>query len=179
MTDPETGKMDLSGTTIHGSDQMSVGQILEQTEKSVALVRARKDKALEKSRSTFKWLPSFALNGVLKVLSFLLYTLNLDLSPLGLPKDGFGSVMVTNIGSLGLDVAYVPLVPWSRVPMLITVGAVGDEPVVEDGKVVPGKVMRLSATFDHRLIDGAHAAVLAKSVHATFADPTKAFGEPS
>jgi pyruvate dehydrogenase E2 component (dihydrolipoamide acetyltransferase) len=179
MTDPVTGKLDLSGTTIHDADKLSIQQILETTEKNVELVRTRKDKALEKSRSTFLWIPSFALNGILRFLSFVLYTLNLDLSALGLPKDGFGSIMVTNVGSLGLDVAYVPIVPWSRVPILVAVGKVSDEPVVEDGRVVSGKIMRLSATFDHRLIDGAHAAVLARSIQATFADPEKAFGEPS
>jgi pyruvate dehydrogenase E2 component (dihydrolipoamide acetyltransferase) len=84
--------------------------------------------------------------------------------------------MVTNIGSLGLEQAYAPLVPWSRVPMVVAVGKVSDEPVVEGDRVVPGKVMRLSATFDHRLLDGAHAAALSRCVHEAFEDPEKFFG---
>jgi pyruvate dehydrogenase E2 component (dihydrolipoamide acetyltransferase) len=47
--------------------------------------------------------------------------------------------------------------------------------VIEDGKVVPGKVMELSATFDHRLIDGAHAAQLARTIRELFGDPYKFF----
>jgi pyruvate dehydrogenase E2 component (dihydrolipoamide acetyltransferase) len=31
--------------------------------------------------------------------------------------------------------------------------------------------MDLSATFDHRLLDGTHAAVMSKVVHAWFDDP--------
>jgi len=178
MEDPETGKPDLSGTTLHGVDEMSMLDLLDKMEKNVAAVRARKDKELEKSRSTFSMLPGFIVGKVLSLISFLLYTLNLDLTGFGLPKDGFGSIMVTNIGSLGLDLAYVPLVPFSRVPMLVAVGKVQDEPVVEDGEIVPGKVMRLSATFDHRFIDGAHAAVLSKVVREIFRDPEAAFGMP-
>jgi pyruvate dehydrogenase E2 component (dihydrolipoamide acetyltransferase) len=172
MTDPVTGKPDLSGMTLHGVDAMSLEQIVDATEKSVKLVRADQDKALAKSRKLFSSIPGVVLHSLLRFLSFILYSMNLDLSWLGVPRDGFGSVMVTNIGSLGLDVAYAPLVPWSRVPMVITVGKVNDEPVVENGAVVPGKVMRLSATFDHRFIDGAHAAILAKHLEETFGDPT-------
>ncbi len=174
MVDPVTGRPDLSGTTIANIDTLSLEEIVAITEKSVEAVRTRKDPALEKSRASFKWLPSFLAYPLLRLLSFGLYTLNLDLSGFGLPKDGFGSVMVTNIGTLGLDVAYAPLVPWSRVPMVITVGKVVDEPVVENGQVVPGKIMRLGATFDHRFIDGAHAAALSKVVRRFFEDPAAA-----
>jgi pyruvate dehydrogenase E2 component (dihydrolipoamide acetyltransferase) len=37
--------------------------------------------------------------------------------------------------------------------------------------VVPGKVMRICASFDHRFIDGAHAAVLAKTVRELLENP--------
>jgi pyruvate dehydrogenase E2 component (dihydrolipoamide acetyltransferase) len=173
MEDPVTGKPDLSGTTLHKVDEMTLEQIVEATEKSVARVRKDEDKSLSQSRKVFSSIPGFLLHRVLSFFSFLIYTLNLDLSWAGVPKDGFGSVMITNIGSLGLESAFVPLVPWSRVPMVITVGRVGDEPVVEDGRVVPGKVMRLCATFDHRFIDGAHAAVLARSIEEVFGDPER------
>lgn len=173
MEDPVTGKPDLSGTTLAGIDEMTLEQIVDATEKNVAKVRKDEDKALSQSRKIFSSIPGWFLGRVLRFMSFILYTLNLDLSWAGVPKDAFGSVMVTNIGSLGLETAYVPLVPYSRVPMLIAVGRIADEPVVEDGKVVPGKVMRLSATFDHRFIDGAHAAVLARVVAEVFAAPER------
>lgn len=176
MTDPVTGRPDLSGTTLHDIDRMTLEQIVDSTEKSVKLVRANEDRDLAKSREMFSRIPGWLLHRVLKLFSFILYTLNIDLSWAGVPRDGFGSVMVTNIGSLGLDVAYAPLVPWSRVPMVVTVGRVNDEPVVEDGRVVPAKVMRISATFDHRFIDGAHAAQLAKCMEETFKEPSGVLG---
>ena len=99
------------------------------------------------------------------------FGINLDLRAIGFPKDAFGGATVTNVGSLGLDVAYVPLVPYTRVPIFVAPGLVRDEPVVDDGKVVPGRVMYVNASFDHRFIDGYHAMVLSKTLREVLGDP--------
>ncbi len=175
MTDEGAGKTDLSGATLYEVQDKTLVEICDEFEKKVALVRERKDPALEKTRNTFLSIPYFMLNWVLRMISFFSYTLNLDLRWAGIPSDPFGSIMITNVGSLGLDVAYVPLVPYSRVPILLAVGAVKDEPVVRDGQVVPGKIMRINATFDHRFIDGFHAAQMSKIVREWLEDPFEHF----
>ena len=162
MDDEGEGKIDLSGATLYDVEKKSLAEIIDEFEQKVQKVKRREDPALEGTRSGLKKIPFALMNPTLKLLSFLNYTLNLDLSRFGVPKDAFGSVMITNIGSIGLDQAFVPLVPYSRVPILIALGAVRDVPVVEDGKIVVGKVMKVNATFDHRFIDGLHAAVMSK-----------------
>lgn len=162
MTDEGLGKVDLSSATLYDVEQMSLLQICDTLEEKVQKVRARRDEALEKTRGTFKGIPFLALNAVLKLMSFLSYTLNLDLRAFGIPNDPFGSLIVTNIGSLGLDVAYVPLVPYSRVPILFATGAVKAAAVVENGQIVVGQMMSINATFDHRFIDGFHASVMSR-----------------
>ncbi|RME23933.1 MAG: hypothetical protein D6798_12460, partial [Deltaproteobacteria bacterium] len=87
-----------------------------------------------------------------------------------------GSVMITNIGSLGLQEAYVPLVPYSHVPLLLAVGEVRQVPVVEDGEVRVGQVLPIFATFDHRILDGSHAAFMVRTIKRWFADPEAHFG---
>jgi pyruvate dehydrogenase E2 component (dihydrolipoamide acetyltransferase) len=162
MTDEGADKVDLSGATLYDVEGKSLSEIYDEFDAKVKSVRARQDPALEKTRQTFLAVPYFALNALLRLISFLSYTLNLDLRRFGIPADPFGSIMITNIGSLGLDTAYVPLVPYSRVPILIAIGAVKDAPVVDDGKLAVGKVMRVNATFDHRFIDGFHASVMSR-----------------
>ena len=162
MEDEGEGKIDLSGATLYDVEKKSLAQIIDEFEQKVQKVKKREDPALEGTRSNLKKIPFALMNPTLKLLSFLNYTLNLDLSRFGVPKDAFGSVMITNIGSIGLDQAFVPLVPYSRVPILIALGAVREVPVVEDGKIVVGKMMKVNATFDHRFIDGLHAAVMSK-----------------
>lgn len=176
MEDQESGEIDLSGVTIHGAEKKSVLDILDETEARVAEVRAHKDKALEQTRSTFKKIPFLLLNRALDLISFLSYGLNLDLRALGIPKDPFGSVMITNIGSLGLQEAYVPLVPYSRVPLLLAVGAVERQPVVVGDRIEIARTMGLHATFDHRILDGSHAAKMARVLRRCFEDPEAAFG---
>ncbi len=176
MEDPETGEVDLSGATIFDAHKKSLLEIVAEFEAKVGTVRRREDKNLEGSRSLFKRVPFFLLNRLLDWISFFSYTLNLDLRWAGIPQDPFGSVMVTNIGSLGLEEAYVPLVPYSHVPLLIALGAVKDEAVVEGGQIVVGKVLRAFATFDHRVLDGMHAAKMSKTITRIFADPERELG---
>ena len=171
MTDGGEDKIDLSGFTLYDVQTKSLAEIYDEFLERVTAVRARKDQVLERPRGLMSHVPRLLLHWVLRLSSFLAYTLNLDLTLFGVPKDPFGSIMITNIGSLGLDVAYAPLVPYSRVPILVALGAIKDAPVVDGGQLAVGKVMSVSVTFDHRFIDGAHAASMAKIIRAFLDDP--------
>ena len=175
MTDEGEDKVDLSGVTIYDVADKDLSEIADEVQDKVDKVRKRQDPALEKSRNTFLYIPFLLLNFFLRFLSFLSSTLNLDLRWMGIPQDGFGSVMITNIGTLGLDTAYVPLVPWSRVPILLATCAVKECAVVEDSEVVIRKQMKINATFDHRFIDGFHAAVMARTLKQWLGDPYEHF----
>jgi len=175
--DDVTGKVDLTAAKIDHADQKTLVQIADEMEETIRRVRNRQEQSLEKGKSTIQKIPFLLMNVFTWVMHFLMYTLNLDLSSIGMPKDAFGAVTITNVGSLGLDTAFVPLVPYTATPMFVAPGAIKDEPVVEDGKVVPGKVMNLCASFDHRFIDGYHAGVLAKTFHEMFEDPFNKFDD--
>ncbi|MBZ4421298.1 2-oxo acid dehydrogenase subunit E2 [Myxococcus sp. RHSTA-1-4] len=169
------GKVDLTSARIEDADKKNLKDIAADLEEAVRRVRERRDVALEKGKSTIQKIPYLFLNTFTWLLSFFMYTLNLDLSRFGMPKDAFGSAIITNVGSLGLDTAYVPLAPYTRVPIFVAPGAVKEVPVVEDGKVVPGKVMNINATFDHRFIDGFHAGVLANTLREMLENPFEQF----
>jgi pyruvate dehydrogenase E2 component (dihydrolipoamide acetyltransferase) len=175
QTDQGDGKVDLTAARIADADKKDLKALAKDIQDAVDTVRNRKDKALEKSKGTLGLIPFMFMNTFLKILGFLMYTLNLDLTWAGMPRDAFGGVTITNVGSLGLDVAYVPLVPYTNTPIFVAPGAVLDMPVVEDGKVVPGKVMSLNASFDHRFIDGFHAGILAKTVKEMMENPFEKF----
>lgn len=180
IEDPQTGSIDLSGVRVAAPHTTPLPEIVQRFEVSAAKVRSRTDtEGLERSRTGLLAIPGLLMGGVMRLLSFVNYTLNLDMRWAGMPRDPFGGAMITNIGSLGLEGAFVPLVPFSRVPILIAMGSVEDTPVVVDGAVVVRKAMRLFATFDHRLIDGAHAAKMVKIVRSFFDDPFARFGMPT
>jgi len=167
--------IDLSGFVMHEVDKKSLAEICTEFQEKVELVRTRQDAALERTRKIMRLMPSFLLPWILRFTSFLAYTLNFNMSLFGVPKDAFGSVMITNVGSLGLDVAYPPLVHYARLPMLIALGAIRTTPVVENGAVVVGQTMKVNVTFDHRFIDGVHAAAMAKTLRAWLERPFEHF----
>lgn len=171
QTEDGSSKVDLTAAKIDNADQKSLLQIAQEMEATIDRVRKRKDQALESGKSTVQKIPFMFMNAFLKLLSFFMYTLNIDMSWAGMPKDAFGSATITNVGSLGLDTAYVPLVPYTRVPIFVAPGAVKEEPVVDDGKIVVGKIMNVNASFDHRFIDGFHASVLSKTLRELLENP--------
>jgi pyruvate dehydrogenase E2 component (dihydrolipoamide acetyltransferase) len=89
----------------------------------------------------------------------------------GQPGHPLGSLFVTNIGSFGLDEGYVAPVPAARVPLYVCIGAVAPAAMVVDGEVVARPQIVITATADHRLVDGAHAAKLARIVRTLLAAP--------
>lgn len=170
-TGNEIKKATLSGCSIDHAEKMSIRDLATEMKKKVELIRSHKDPELTKNLAMFNYLPWCLSRWHLNLASFLIYGLNLNLKWLGIPQDPFGSIMITNIGSLGIDVAWAPLVPYSRVPLLLTLGAVQKKPWVIDNQVVVRSVLQIGVTFDHRFIDGIHAAQMAKELKKYFAAP--------
>ncbi|HVC58239.1 MAG TPA: dihydrolipoamide acetyltransferase family protein [Candidatus Acidoferrales bacterium] len=66
------------------------------------------------------------------------------------------SFTISNIGSLGGGFLSVPMINYPDVAIL-GVHLIKDTPIVKDGKIVVGKVLPISISFDHRVVDGAEA----------------------
>ncbi len=167
---------DLSGMTVREADRKSMVEIAREMEERVRVIKERRDQSFTRMKGTFGMLPGIFSRLILGVSGFLMYTLNLWSPLLGTPRDPFGSAMITNIGSLGMDTAFAPLVPYSRVPLLIALGVAQDAPWVNQGKLEVAKVIRFCVTVDHRLIDGVHGMHMSRTVKAIFADPEKELG---
>lgn len=170
-----TGEIDLSGFKVEAPHHKSLLAIIDEFESQAARVRARAGAELERSRTLLNRVPGLLIGPVLRLLTTLAYDFNLDLRWAGVPRDPFGSIMVTNVGSLGLEAAYAPLVPFSRVPLLVAMGDVHEEARVVDRRIEIAKVMRLYATFDHRVVDGAHAAKAVAIARAWLEHPFEHF----
>src|SRR3989344_3595045 len=67
-----------------------------------------------------------------------------------------GTFTITNIGVLG-GTFFTPILNSPEVAIL-GLGRLMDKAVVKDGKIVVRKILPLSLTFDHRVVDGAEAA---------------------
>jgi pyruvate dehydrogenase E2 component (dihydrolipoamide acetyltransferase) len=54
---------------------------------------------------------------------------------------------------------------------ILAVGAMEDRPVVDNGAIVPGKVMTITMSADHRIIDGAVGAAYLQDLKKALEDP--------
>jgi len=161
----------LSGVTIRQTEKKSVIDIARELNQTAEDVRDQKKDDLAESQKIMAFVPWCLSRFVLNIFSFLIYDLNLNLTFLGIPKDPFGSVMITNVGSLGIDMAWAPLVPYSKVPMLLALGQIKDSAVVVDGKIEIRPIMKIGVTFDHRFMDGIHAAAMGRHFQNCFNEP--------
>jgi pyruvate dehydrogenase E2 component (dihydrolipoamide acetyltransferase) len=72
------------------------------------------------------------------------------------PNEMKGStISITNIGSAG-GMFFTPIINFPEVAIL-GVGRITERPIMQNGEVVGAKMMALSLSFDHRVIDGALA----------------------
>ena len=92
------------------------------------------------------------------------------LSPEDLQSSTF---TVTSLGKQGGLLA-TPILNHPEVGIL-GVHRIKDTPVVRDGEVVPGKVMLLSLSLDHRVVDGHVGAAFAYDVIETLENPERLF----
>jgi pyruvate dehydrogenase E2 component (dihydrolipoamide acetyltransferase) len=76
---------------------------------------------------------------------------------------------ISNLGMFGVD-EFVAIINPPEAAIL-AVGAIKDVPVVEQGRIVPGKVMRMTLTVDHRVFYGATAAQFMAEVKRLIENP--------
>ncbi len=173
------GGRDLTGVKIPAADTKSVAEIAEEMDGRVKNVHGGRDKGSEQSKRVVSQVPHRVLGWVLKVAEYLTYDLRLDLSRFGLAYDQFGGAMVSNVGMFGIGHGLAPLVPVSRTPIVLLVGEVKDKPIVDNGELSIGPQMTIGCTFDHRVIDGHQAGLMAKTVIECLEKPFTRFGLPS
>lgn len=164
----------LSGAKICDVDRKSLPVIARELEQRASAIRERAQHELARSDRTLSRVPALLRGAALRVVETAIYDWGLDLSRFGVPADAFGSVMVTNVGMFGLPHAFAPLVPFSRVPIVLTIGSVEDAAVVDAGAVVVRPVLCVGVTLDHRLIDGHLAGKLAARFRDVMLDPERA-----
>jgi len=165
------GGTDLAGVKIAAVDQKSVVEIAREAEERVSKLRAHRDENVERTKSLVNRMPLLFLGPFMRAIAYLIYDLDLDLSRFGVVKDEFGSAMVSNAGTLGVSAAMAPLLPFSRTPAVMLVGAVEDRVVAVNGAPAVRPMLTVGVTFDHRFMDGYQGGEMIKIFRGYLEDP--------
>ncbi len=164
----------LAGAKIVEVDKKSVIELSRELRERAEAIRGKGDAETARGAQALARMPQRLIGVATRFGAYASYDLGWNLSKLGIPYDAFGSCMVTNVGVFGIELAFAPLVEMSRVPIVLTVGAIKDAPSVFEGRIEIRKRLSLGIAFDHRIMDGFHAGKMAKKFTALFADPEKA-----
>lgn len=85
------------------------------------------------------------------------------------------TITLTSLGALG-GIVSTPVINYPEVA-IVGVNRVVERPVVLDGAIVVRKTMNLSSSFDHRVVDGMHAAQFIQCVRGYLECPSLLFVE--
>ncbi len=90
------------------------------------------------------------------------------------PADWEGSTFtISNLGMFGIDQFTAIINPPDA--CILAVGGIAQEPVVKNGQVVPGNVMNVTLSCDHRVVDGATGAAFLQTLKSYLETPIKMF----
>ena len=165
------GGKDLITLRVRHADQKSVLELADEVNAGVAERRKGNDDKVMKKRGGLAKLPWPFRQWVFNFIRWLTYEAGIQIPGLGLNRNTFGSVLVTNIGPLGLDNGFPALMPASNLAFVMGIGRVQLKAMVEDGEVIPMAVIPITGAFDHRVVDGAHIGRFAAAMKHYFAHP--------
>jgi pyruvate dehydrogenase E2 component (dihydrolipoamide acetyltransferase) len=88
------------------------------------------------------------------------------------PSDWEGSTFtISNLGMFGIEEFTAIINPPDA--CILAVGGISQVPVVKNGQVVPGNVMKLTLSCDHRVVDGATGAAFLQTLKSMLEEPLR------
>ncbi|RMF10241.1 MAG: hypothetical protein D6762_01945 [Candidatus Neomarinimicrobiota bacterium] len=152
---------EMGSIRIHDADKKSVFQIAEEIRTKAATARQGVENETMKNKFVLGSIPWPFRRFTFVLLKWITNTLGFELPFLGLTHSAFGSILLSNIGTHGLNTGMAALFPGAKLPAVIIMGKAEPRPVVRDGEIVIRTIMPFTATIDHRVMDGFHAGVMA------------------
>lgn len=165
------GGRDLSGVKVEDADRKSAVEIARELGTRGPELREGRDAHFARSKRLMEALPFPLLRPVLRFIAWLTADRAVSVPALGLQARPFGSAMVSSVGMFGLPIGFSPLAWMYRVPLLVFAGQVQDKPVAVDGRVEVRPVLPLTASIDHRYVDGWHISRFHRALTDYLAHP--------
>ncbi|MFA9392535.1 MAG: 2-oxo acid dehydrogenase subunit E2 [Prolixibacteraceae bacterium] len=148
---------EMTSIFIRDADQMTLHSLADFMRDEIQKSRKGDENDTMQSKNFLSSIPWPFRNWFFRLYRTVTISWGLSLPFLGLNNDSFGSFLITNIGSIGLDTGYPALLPSSNVSFVLVMGGVQKKPVVINDEIVIRRMMSLSVVLDHRMVDASHA----------------------
>ena len=162
---------DLAKAKVKELDTKSVVDVAKELRSLAQKLHQGQDEEFEAGKGLVKLLPTWLMRPILWFTGWLTGSMGIGFAPAKLSAFPFGSCIITSVGMFGLDEGFVPPTPFARVPVYVLIGAMNDRPAVVNGELTIQKQLTITATVDHRFMDGFQGGVLAKTVRRVLENP--------
>lgn len=88
------------------------------------------------------------------------------------PSDWEGNTFtISNLGMFGIDEFTAIINPNDS--CILAVGGIKNTPIIKNGEIVPGNLMKVTLSCDHRIVDGAMGSAFLQTLKELIEDPIK------
>ena len=165
------GDSGVTAAIIRDAHARSVSSIAAELREKAASGRAGVEIRAVKNKYLLNRVPWPLRRPVFLLLKWITVDMGIEIKALGLSAHSFGSFVVSDIGSFGLNTGMTALMPAAKVPAVIVLGKIEEKPVVRKGQIEIRTILPLTGTFDHRIVDGMQIGKLARGIKRNFRKP--------
>ena len=157
-----SGGQEMSAVKVEAAHSKTVSEIAIELKEKAAKARKGTEESSMKNKYILSKIPWPFRKWTYQFIRLLVYGLGIKIKGLGLSEHSFGSIMVTNVGTLGLTTALPALFPAAKLPGVISMGKYEQKPAVIKGNIEIRTFLSGAAVFDHRVVDGAQIGQLVR-----------------
>lgn len=150
----------MSSVKVENADQLNLAQCAEVLANAIRDSRAGDENRTMKMKGIVGRIPWPFRTWLFNLIKFITVKWGISIHAAGLSANNFGSFVMTNIGSVGLDTGYPAMFPISNVAFVFVLGKTVKKPVVINDQIVIRKIITISSAMDHRIVDAMHGGKL-------------------
>jgi pyruvate/2-oxoglutarate dehydrogenase complex dihydrolipoamide acyltransferase (E2) component len=165
------GDAGVTAAIIRNAHARTVTDIAEEIRDKASRSRGGEEIKAAKNKYVLNRIPWPLRRPVFRLLKWITVDMGVEINALGLSAHSFGSFVVSDIGSFGLNTGMTALMPAAKIPCVVVLGKLEEKPVVRNGEIVIRTILPLTGTFDHRIVDGMQIGKLARSLKRAFRKP--------
>ena len=150
----------MGSVLIKDADRLTLEELVSLMSDEIRNTRSGNENKTMQMKDKLARIPWPFRGWIYRVIKVVTMDWGISFSSFGLSANSFGSFVVSNIGSLGLDMGYPALFPSSNVSFVLILGGVNRKPAVVNEQIVPRTILSLGAALDHRVVDASHGGLL-------------------
>lgn len=162
---------EMGTVRVENADQQTIQEVTNEIALHIRESRKGDENDTMQSKSLLANIPWPFRKWLYRIYKTVTIDWGISIPGVGLDSNSFGSYVVSNIGTVGLDTGYGSLLPSSNVSLVLILGTIQNKPAVVNGEIVPRRIMLLSATLDHRVVDGSHGGRLFRHIKYLVKNP--------